>query len=266
MRKRLAVVAVLLSLCGSLIAETRSEFEARLTRELAAKDPQAVPLWEQANAARTAGRSDDAIRLYDQVYSRVPSFVHALRRQSGVEMRAGRKEDAVAHARKAVAQERSSANLSSLAMILSEASDNPSEAAAVAREAIALDASDRYALYALAEAANKLQDLEMLREATIRLETVDAKNPQTYLYRMAVSVNEGDWEAAQTALARAKTLGLAPEDYTANREWIASTMPICALVEAGPDRVPVVVRRLRVDARRRGDPEPHGHARGPHHR
>ncbi|HVE70784.1 MAG TPA: tetratricopeptide repeat protein [Thermoanaerobaculia bacterium] len=212
MRKWFAVLAVVLSLCVSVVAETREEFEARLTRELAAKDPQAVAAWQQANVARDAERNDEAIRLYAQVVARVPSFVHALRRQAGCEMRAGRKQDALAHIRAAVEQERSSQNLSSLAMIIVASEGNATEAAAVAREAIALDPSDEWALHALAGAANSLQDLEMLREATIRLERVAAKSPQTHLLRVTVAVNEGNWDEAQAALDRAKVFGLAPKE------------------------------------------------------
>src|SRR2546428_12144958 len=101
-----------------LAAETLEQFDKKLETELRAMDPAAVAIWLNANAARAANRHQEAVRLYAEVYKRVPTFVHALRRQAGEEMELGQRVQAYEHARQALAQDRSAENLATAAFIL----------------------------------------------------------------------------------------------------------------------------------------------------
>src|SRR5687768_9058519 len=94
------------------------EFDARVDRELAAADPDAVVAWRAANVAREAGKHAEAIRLYDEVLRRQPGFSHALRRKAGVELAAGDRASAVAHGRTALQIEQSAENVAFLALAL----------------------------------------------------------------------------------------------------------------------------------------------------
>ena len=225
MRKRFAVLAVVVALCVSAAAETVEEFDARLERELGATDAQALQLWKQANAARDAERHAEAIALYAQVVQRVPSFHHALRRQAGAETRAGHKTDAILHARQATEIERSPENLAALAYTLLNNNSSVEEAATLAREAFAAKPDDEYVLQVLALAGQQTQSLDLMRSATIRLESVAPKSPGTHVLRATIATNEGNWDEAHAALDRAKSLGLPQADYDGYLEWVASAQP-----------------------------------------
>ncbi|HUR83565.1 MAG TPA: M48 family metalloprotease [Thermoanaerobaculia bacterium] len=225
MRKQFAVLAVLLSWCVVAFAETPAEFDARIEKELAAQDAQAVSMWKQANAAREADRHADAVALYEKVYGRVPTFVHALRRQAAEELRADRKDLALAHGRQAVEQERSDENLTTLAMIMLATKTDASEAAKLAREATVLDPEDSYAWFMLAQAGQELGDLDMIREATVRLESLAPKDLQTHMLRAVLAVNDGDYDEANAAVVRAKSFGLPQQDYESALQWVQSTKP-----------------------------------------
>ena len=96
-------LAITLLIAMPLAAETLEQFDKKLETELRAMDPGAVAIWLNANIARAANHHQEAVRLYAEVYKRVPKFVHALRRQAGEEMELGQKIQAHDHARQAPA-------------------------------------------------------------------------------------------------------------------------------------------------------------------
>ncbi|MEA2488886.1 MAG: hypothetical protein QOH21_678 [Acidobacteriota bacterium] len=231
MRRLIALFVLLLLFSASAaFATTEAEaFDRKITAQLTALDAGAVPIWTQANAAREADKHEDAIRLYAAVAARVPSFSHALRRQAGVELRIGRHTDALTHVRQAIAIERSSENLALLGEALvqgGKASDPElAEARAVANEAVALQPDGEYEHAALAQVAIASQDLALLRKATERLEVIAPKDPNTYVYRHVIAASEGDFDAAETALVQARTLGLPQEAYEAMASDLDSAKP-----------------------------------------
>ncbi|HVG25854.1 MAG TPA: M48 family metalloprotease [Thermoanaerobaculia bacterium] len=225
MRMRFAVLAVVLSLCSAVSAETLEEFDARIERELGAKDAQALVLWKQANAARDADRAAEAIALYAQVVQRVPAFDHALRRQASVEAQTGKPKEAVAHARQALELDRSPLNMSAVAFALLSDGNASDEAATLATEASNLRPDDENTQQVLAAIAAERKDLDMLRLATVRLESAAPKSTSTHMYRMTLAVNEGDYGEAHMALDRAKAFGLPPGEYDKAAAWIDSAKP-----------------------------------------
>jgi Zn-dependent protease with chaperone function len=224
MWKRFAVLAVALSMCIS-VAAADAEFEARLERELAAKDAQALSLWKRANAAREADRVAEALTLYAMVHERVPSFDHALRRLASMELAAGRTADAVLHARQAIELQRSPENMSTLAYALLQHDTGREEAVALAREAVKAKPDDEFMWEAFGAAAFKTNDIELLREAAVRLESLAPKSPNTHVYRATLAVNDSDWTEARAALDRARAVGLPQNNYDELMAWVRSTEP-----------------------------------------
>lgn len=228
MRKQLAVLFVVVLLCLSAFAENLDEFDARLERELGAKDAGALAVWKQANAAREASRHDEAAKLYADVLARVPTFVHALRRQAGEELRGGHAQLAEQHARQAVELERSAENLSVLALVLSENKATAGQAVMLADEASRLKSDDLYVQQVLAMSASRANNLDLLRTATTRMETIAPKDSRTHMFRASVALSEGNYDEAQAAVDRAKTFGLPQTDYEEWTATIAAAQPFYA--------------------------------------
>ena len=225
MRNQLAVLFAVVFCCLSLFAGTREELDARLERELGAKDPAALRVWKQANAARDADRNAEAATLYAEVHARVPTFVHALRRQAGAELRAGRRADALEHAREAVQLERSADNLAVLAMVLMENDADLAEARTVAEEAAGLATDDAFVQSVFVAVAYRANDLDMLRVATRRLERIAPQEPRTHYLRATIALSDGNYDQAYAAIDRARNFGLPQNDYDEFAGFIESSKP-----------------------------------------
>jgi tetratricopeptide (TPR) repeat protein len=224
-----AAVALLVSL--SLAAQAPDSFDARLESELRALDPAAVPAWTQANAAREAGKSEEAIRFYGQVFERVPTFHHALRRQAGEHSRLGHRQQAITLSRRALAMERSPENLAALAGILVEV-PNGTASNAEAMEATGLIAAaavekpdDPYVQQTRAAVAIAMQDLEALRSAAEKLLVLAPKEPNTHVFRYLTLAMDGDVAGARAELDQAAMLGLPKEAYDSMRSDLDAATP-----------------------------------------
>jgi len=216
----------------SLSAETLQQFDARLEKQLEKASPSAVPVWRAANAAREAGKHEDAARLYADVFARVPAFVHALRRQAGEESELGRRDLALPHMRRAVEIDRSSENLAMLASVLVRYKDGSKPGAAeideaknLANQAAKLNARDSYPQVVLAEIAIASDDVDLLRRATEKLEVLAPNEPMTHVFRVSIAATEGRWTEAREALEKAKTAGLSQPAYDSMKQQLDSATP-----------------------------------------
>jgi hypothetical protein len=99
-------------------AETRPDFDRRITAELRAHDSVAAELFVKANAAGDRGDHETAIALYRQVRARQPGFTHATRRLAGELSRTGKEAEARDLLYEAVAQDPLPLNLAALASVL----------------------------------------------------------------------------------------------------------------------------------------------------
>jgi Zn-dependent protease with chaperone function len=209
--------------CGVAAAETLQEFDLRIEKELAALDAGAVPLWQQANTLRSEEKHDEAAKAYAAVFARVPSFVHALRRQAGEELELGARAQALDHLRQAVSLERSAENLSALAAGLvheeTPAAKELDEARTLAGEAARMKPNDPFQHQVLAMVAIAADDLDALRSATTRLEKLDPSEPGTHLFRAMIEASDRNWDLAKAALGRARDNGLDEKHY---QELLAS--------------------------------------------
>jgi Zn-dependent protease with chaperone function len=229
-RKLLVRVAVVVLCASPLAAESVDALDVRLTNELRAIDPIAATLWTKANAARQAGKAEEAAGLYAEVHARVPSFDHALRRLAFEENTLGRRAPAPDHARAALAANHSAMNLSALGRILVEpkaaaSDDEANEAKALTQEAVTLAPDDEAVYHARAEVAMATEDMVALRDAVTRLERLAPNDVQTHVFAFYASANEHEYAAARASLDRASTFGLAPESYTLMLGQLNSVTP-----------------------------------------
>jgi Zn-dependent protease with chaperone function len=226
MRKLALCFAVAVLSVTSLAAESIDAFDVRVVNELRAADPGAVEIWTRANAARDAGKAEEAVRLYAEVLARVPSFDHALRRMAFVEGALGRRADALAHAREALALSRSAENLGTLGRLLAEvpngtaSTEEIAEARQLVDEAVQLKPDDGSSHAARAHVALATEDPATLRAEVRRLQESEPNEVGTQVLEFFASANEGRFTAARDALERAKELGLPQDAYdTLLAQW-----------------------------------------------
>ena len=230
--RRLMTAIAAVCITVSLSAESLEQFDARVTKELAALDAGSVEQWNAANTAREQLKHEEAARLYANVFARVPSFVHALRREAGEELETGRRDLALQHGRQAVAMTRSGENLAMLASALVTFKDGSKpnqaeidEAKSLANEAVKVKPGDSYPLAVLAEVAAESNDLDTLRQVTEKLEVLAPNEPMTHLFRVSVAATDGEWSEAHAALERAKKLGLPAAAYDDMKKQLDAATP-----------------------------------------
>jgi len=134
---------------AELQAAAYARYEAGLDSTLEARNPAALSLFLQANAARDSGASTRAIELYTRVLALVPDFTAAIRRRATERVLAGDSRTAVSELRALVLRDASGYNHSALAYaLLNPAAGGPpnfadaGEARTHALLAVGLDADD----------------------------------------------------------------------------------------------------------------------------
>jgi tetratricopeptide (TPR) repeat protein len=228
---RILVAIAILCIAVSARGAKFEQFDMRINSELQMLAPAAVPLWQAANAARKAGNHEEAIRLYGEVYARAPRFSHALRRMAGEELAAGRHAAALKVARRAVAVTESGENVGMVALVLisppvgESSGDAKAEATQHVRRAMQLSPDDPYVYSVAAQVATVTDDLDLLRTAATRLETLDADEPSTHVYLSILAASDGRWSDARAALDRARALGLPQEAYDGLRSQYDAATP-----------------------------------------
>lgn len=223
------------------------DLDRRLTAELEAIDPDTAEIFRQAIAARERGDHAEGSRLYGEVYSRVPAFVHALRRQCHEELALGHREMAVALCRNAVRQKESADNLAALTIALISGTENfPSrppdrqEAFRAATRAVELEPDNIFAASALCQVALDRNEGTLLRQCVRLLEEHYPDDGATHLYQMFLAVQEGRDEEALRHLERARASGLVGEegyrqglDLIRRSRWSFSRLATIVLIAAG---------------------------------
>jgi Zn-dependent protease with chaperone function len=230
-RALLVRLAVVVSFALPLFAESASEIDSRLANELRGVDPVAADLWNKANAARYGGQAEEAATLYAQVYERVPSFHHALRRLAYQESTLGRRAQAIAHGRAALAVTRSAENLGAMARILIEVAEGTAseaettEARALASEAVQRFPNESSGHEARALVALQSEDIAGLRDSVDRLLVLEPNEVSTHVFAFYASTNEQKYGAARASLDRARELGLPKQAYAGMLAQLNSVTP-----------------------------------------
>lgn len=206
------------------------EFEQRITAELRAENPQAADVFARANAAREKEDHRQAAGLYAQVRELAPRFDHAVRRQAMEALALGDPTKAVALAREALAMRESAENLVALSAALVEGTATASpaekqEALQLAQRATQLDPRAFHAHLSLAVAALENEDLISLENAVERLEVLGPEETMTPYFRGLLEASRGNFSKAETALVKARQLGLPEEQYRAVSDAVRNARP-----------------------------------------
>ena len=196
-------------------------FEQKITSELQAINPDAVPVFRQATEASDAGETLKALDLYSRVLELAPEFSHAERRKCGALAQLGRRAEALTWCRAALAKDRSAPNEAGLAAALVATKDVPAADAAEARklavEATNAEPNEPYAWTVLLQAGFAAKDMDVQRRATDRLLALAPDDPMANYYGSLMAAEGGDMDKAESLLAHAKAVGL-PEEVAAPLE------------------------------------------------
>jgi len=228
------------SAAAAAAAARYEAFQARITSELEAIDPQAAGIFKQANEARAREDHATARDLYAQVYEKVPAFVHALRRECQEELALGHRETAITLCRKAVGQQESSENLAALAMALITVAPKQTvppqemeEATRLATKASDLAPGDYYVVATLCEVSVKKRDLGLLRGCVDLLEASFPNDGVTSFYQFLLAASEGRRDDAEARLREARDRGIfTDEQYQAILKDMRASRPLGGTIMA----------------------------------
>lgn len=235
MRHSLALTVVVGALLVSgaaeaSVADARAAFEARARSQLTAKAPAVVPRWDEANAARDAGRLDDAAAAYRDVIAADPEFDHAHRKLCSVLARQEHWDEAERECRAALTLDPNSAiNHAAVARVL-VGRPNPgrSRLAEAEREVHAASwrDSDDYDVLAVGAEVSLANgdDLALLRDVS-RMKGLGPDEPETLTMSIYLDAARGDTDAARQGLAKSRSR--LPPETVASLE---------AAIERGEDR------------------------------
>jgi Zn-dependent protease with chaperone function/tetratricopeptide (TPR) repeat protein len=195
------------------------DLDRRLTGEVEKSDPEAARLFMQANEARDREDHSTAYELYGQVYDRVPSFVHALRRQCNEELALGHREMAVALCRNAVRQKESADNLAALARALMTGTPNfPSrppdqiEALGLATRAAGMEPGNVFVSTVECQVAIQRNDSTILDDCIRRLQNRAPDEAVTHFFQMIQAANAGRYDEAIRHLEKVHDAGLIADE------------------------------------------------------
>lgn len=214
----LALIAVALLVSGAAeasVADARAAFDARARSQLTAQAPSAVPRWDEANAARDAGKLDDAAAAYRDVIAADPEFDHAHRRLCSVLAQQNQWDEAEKECHTALRLDPNSAiNHASVARVLvGRPNPGPSRLAEAEREMHAAswrDPDDYDVLAIGAEVSIACgDDLELVRDVS-RMKGIGPDEPETLTMSIYLDAARGDTDAARQGLAKSRSR-LSPE-------------------------------------------------------
>lgn len=195
-------------------AQRDEAFEREVLARLAAVNPQAVPLFQEATRAMDAGDLPTAKQLYEQVLTLAPDFPDALRRLSYVERGLGDLTSAEQHARRAYELDGTPYNQIALAQALLVSGDKTKAAEALTHAQAAAQALpddldvNVTLLYAGAATAN----VPTIRQASQKLIEIAPDFPLAHYFAGLVAAEDGQWEKAERELLLAQKLGMPAED------------------------------------------------------
>ncbi|HYP52709.1 MAG TPA: tetratricopeptide repeat protein [Pyrinomonadaceae bacterium] len=203
--------------------------EQEIWRQLQNISPASLETFKQATAALDANNYAEAARLYEEVIKKAPDFSPVLRRLGSVWVESGKTAEGMALLERAVENERTPENLSSLAQAMAypgsggaESSRQQKQAAYVlAAEADAKAESGDSSYPALvAQLALELEREEAFRAAVAKLKRKFPGDVATHYYSAVEAAIDHDWVTAEDEIRAAERLGLHPE---AAREFLANT-------------------------------------------
>jgi tetratricopeptide (TPR) repeat protein len=217
-----AAVAVLMAFV-TVAAETQQErdaYEKRIAGELEEINPEALPVFREANQARKELNFEKAAELFGKVRELAPDYVHAYRRGCQAELELGHRARAIELCRAAVEKDGSWENLASLSMALGagEGGSAPpvkdmNEALDLALKAVRLNPDNQFAQLAVCQAAIQTNNQFILAGAVSRLKKIAPDDAGTHYFAAISAVAARKFGEARAELKEANRLGLPEEAY-----------------------------------------------------
>ncbi len=220
MKRCCLILALALSLLpGRAATQTRDmSVESKIEAQLQAIEPSLVTPFRDARIAMDRGDFAESARQLAVVCERAPTFDPALRRRGNALVQIGQRREGLALVEKAVALNRSSANLSTLASIVAFPGKDPAprsdqeRALSLLQECRAFpDGNDPSTLSVLAQVALQLDRKADARPAIARLESDFPDLMQTHYFAAVLAAMDEHWIKAQDEIRRAGRLGLPKE-------------------------------------------------------
>lgn len=187
--------------------------EQEILARLAAIDPSAAPIFQDATTAMDGGDFAKAKEGYEQVLQLAPNFPDALRRLSYVETGLDHPDLALQRAREALAALDAPFNHLALAkaLLFTRTRENEVEALTHARTAISALPDDVQANYVLLYAGATNTARDAIRQASEKLLSIAPDMPDAHYFAGLLAAEDGQMEKAERELLLAKKLGMSPE-------------------------------------------------------
>lgn len=210
-------------------ADRDTEAEKKIEQQLEKTSPLLVERFRRATSAMDAQKYAEAARDFDAICTIAANFDAAHRRLGWCLAKLGRSTEGRAHAEKAVAINRSAANLCTLADVLLLSAPTQQErqsALALLREASGLpDGNDAGTWMRIAQVSLQTENYPEARAAVSTLITIAPQEPGTHYFAAVVAAIDEHWIQAQTEILKAKELGLDP---TTVQQFLDSGIGFCA--------------------------------------
>jgi Zn-dependent protease with chaperone function len=199
-------------------------FEQRARGELATVSEEAAKAFDEANAARDAGRYDDAATAYRRVVAAAPNVDHGHRRLCGVLSFANKHDEAVTECRRALELAPASIfDKSALAAALAQRK-NPGDidqATALARESAHDPDADANVVQTWCQVMILARQDAEVTECADRLIALAPDALLANLLGAVTAATRGDFELAHQRLEKAHRLGLPDDRYEDLRSKMA---------------------------------------------
>lgn len=197
--------------------------EAEICNKLKAISPNSVESFKKATEAMDRGESQEAARLFEEVFKKAPDFDPVMRRLGGSLIDIGRREEGLALLEMAVKKNSSPENLSALAASLAfqegkqASKENLNRAFILAKEAYLknLDNQDSYYVMIFAQIALEIDAEQAFRDATRTLALYHPDLMQTHYFKAVVAAMDEHWIEAEDEIKKAESLGLSHAAATA---------------------------------------------------
>lgn len=221
--------ALLLFICfltilpTAVFSQKRDEKKEQLIEnQLKAIDPSALKDFQLATIAMDEDRIVEADSLYSIVLSKAPEFDVVLRRLGQIKAQLGQVDEAIRLSEKAVALNRSSANLEMLASTYFFCAEKADQATArtyytnatnILLEAKNLPDVELFDVYVLlAQTALNNNDLANFEQATNYLIREHSNQMLSHYFMAILAANNQNWKQAEKEIHLANKLGLPKED------------------------------------------------------
>lgn len=211
-------------------AESPEDYDARITAELQATFPSAVPALARGNAAREADRNEEAIAAFEEVTRLAPDFTHGWRRLCQAETALERAE-AVDHCRKALDLAELPENESALAGALlniqgAERKAARARARYLATAAVEAAPDQLGGHLVLCRLAIEAQQQGELEACVKRLKGALPDAYVGYTFGAVLALSRQDFDLAQAELAEARARGLPDDEADRLEALVADSRPL----------------------------------------